>query len=393
MRIKKSSLDTILILFAMLAAAAPTVVAKPLVALSLCFILLRVIAGDDKNNLVSTKILIYLLFLPGILGAIFVAPQNLVRFFGIMLIILGFPFSSFNIKQFPIVVTSALILIFLSVTQILLLHENQLILDFRDFGYRDVHASLFDNYGYVENIFRDILDYFKDNYIRAGGLYFNPNVLAVVLLLNFFIFDISWENNNQITGHNKKNFKRYIIYTLIISLVIFSIILTKSRTVVIALIAYLIFKNFNFEDLLRLKFKKKLIMPILLSIIILYIFLERILVGLLNPTGSANIKILIFFNYIRESSLPDLLFGGTFNVNFDTEYGNWLGASGFLCLFAFFIFYRMMYGFSNQSKALLISLLVISIGNTLFYNLLFAAILVPMFIILLSFNNLLNNHK
>ena len=69
--------------------------------------------------------IIFTLLMPGILGAFFLAPEHLVRFSGILFLVLGFPFSSFKIKHFPIVVLSSLILLYLIITQILIMQENQ----------------------------------------------------------------------------------------------------------------------------------------------------------------------------------------------------------------------------------------------------------------------------
>ena len=160
MILKKISIDTMLVIFTMLVAVMPTFLAKPLVAVSLFFLLLRIIISNEIFHYINKKIFIFILFLPGTLGAVFMAPAHLIRFLIVILIILGFPFLSFRIQQFPILITSILILIYLSVTQILLLQANQLIIDFRDFGYRNDYSYIFDYYGYVENIFREIIYFF-----------------------------------------------------------------------------------------------------------------------------------------------------------------------------------------------------------------------------------------
>ena len=117
--------------------------------------------------------------------------------------------------------------------------------------------------------------------------------------------------------------------------------------------------------------------------------------GIFTQTGSANIKIIVIFEYISQANIFDLLFGGKFDRNLDAEYGNWIVTSGFLGVLAFFIFYKMVYRFAPQTKALLISFLLIGIGNTLFYNLVYVSILIPLFIILSSFNikDSENNYK
>ena len=395
MIIKKSSFDTMFIMLVMLAVVMPVFLAKPILQASLIFLLVRIIICKDFYPYMKKKIIIFILFAPGILGAFLVSQEHLVRFVGIMLIVLGFPFLSFKIKQFPILITSILILIYLCVSQILILQDNQLMIDFRDFGYKNEWSYAFDQYGSVENIFREFIDFFKNDYIRAGGLYYNPNVLGVVILLYFFIFNITWKNYNQIIAHDKKKIIKLFIYLSIFSLMLFSIMLTKSRTVIISLLAFIIFQNLNISDLIRLKLKKKVIIPIFFTIIILSIFIEKIMKGIFTQTGSANIKIIVIFEYISQANIFDLLFGGKFDRNLDAEYGNWIVTSGFLGVLAFFIFYKMVYRFAPQTKALLISFLLIGIGNTLFYNLVYVSILIPLFIILSSFNikDSENNYK
>ena len=210
MIIKKSSFDTMFIMLVMLAVVMPVFLAKPILQASLIFLLVRIIICKDFYPYKKKKIIIFILFAPGILGAFLVSQEHLVRFVGIMLIVLGFPFLSFKIKQFPILITSILILIYLCVSQILILQDNQLMIDFRDFGYKNEWSYAFDQYGSVENIFREFIDFFKNDYIRAGGLYYNPNVLGVVILLYFFIFNITWKNYNQIIAHDKKKLLNYL---------------------------------------------------------------------------------------------------------------------------------------------------------------------------------------
>ena len=165
---------------------------------------------------------------------------------------------------------------------------------------------------------------------------------------------------------------------------------TKSKTFLIAFLAYLVFQHFNLINSIRLKIKKKLILPIIFGVGILSIFYEKILEGIFLQGGSANIKYSILFDYLNYASLMDLLFGGTYNIFFDTEYGYWIGATGLFGVTAFLIFYKLLYQVAPQSKALLMSFLLMSFGSTLFYNLLLVSIIIPLFIILLSFKKNFN---
>ena len=98
MKIKKSSLDTFLILLIMFVTILPLFIAKQLVLLSLSFLLVRIVISVDIFFYAKNKIIIFTLLMPGILGAFFASPEDLVRFSGILLIVLGFPYSSFKIK-------------------------------------------------------------------------------------------------------------------------------------------------------------------------------------------------------------------------------------------------------------------------------------------------------
>ncbi|MDA9105728.1 hypothetical protein N9J78_04060 [Candidatus Pelagibacter sp.] len=381
MKIKKSSLDTLLILFLMFVTILPLFIAKQLVILSSSFLLLRIITSRDIFFYSKKKIIIFILLMPGILGAFFSAPEHLVRFFGILLIVLGFPFSSFKIKHFPIVVLSSLILLYLIITQILIMQENQIILNFRDFAYYYENVEVHRDTRTTDNIFKNLFDfsYWK---ARGGGLYSNPNTLSGVVIIYFFIFDVSWKYFNQSINYGKKKWNKYF-YQSIFLLVLFCLMQTKSKTYLIAFLVYLIFQHFDVINLLRLRIKKKLIVPLFFGVGILSLFFGKVIDGIFLEGGSAFIKYSILFNYLENASVFNLIFGGIF-FNFDAEFSLWIGAVGLIGVIAFFNFYRMVYQYLPQSKALLISLLMISLGGSLFYSLLLVSILIPLFVILLS---------
>ena len=381
MKIKQSSLDTFLIMLVMFVTILPLITAKQLVFLSLSLLLMRIIISKDIFFFPKKKIIIFILFMPGIFGAFLFSPDNLVRFFGILLLVFGFPFSSFKIKHSFIMVLSSLILLYLIITQILIMQENQIILDFRDFAYYYEGVEAHRNHRTPDNILMNVFDfsYWK---ARGGGLYSNPNTLSGVVIMYFFIFDISWKYFNQSINYDKKKWNKYF-YQSIFLLVLFCLMQTKSKTYLVAFLAYLIFQHLDVINLLRLRIKKKLIIHLLFGVGILSLFFGKIIDGLFLVGGSAFIKYSIFFNYLENASLFNLIFGGIF-FNFDAEFSLWIGAVGLIGVVAFFNFYRMVYQHSPQSKALLISLLLISFGGSLFYSLLLVSILIPLFVILLS---------
>jgi hypothetical protein len=382
MRIKKSSLDTMLILFAMVATIMPIHTAKPLLGIFLIFLFIKIIINKDIFLYVIQKTIIFTLFIPGIIKAILVAPENLIRFAGIILIILGFPFSSFKINKYYIILFSCIIFLYLITTQLLLLNGNQTILDLRKFLY-DYESTGNHDYGITDNILKNIFNFSEGK--RGGGLYTNPNTFAGLIVLFFFIFDISWKYHYEfIDNFKKKKWKNIIIYYGVISLVFISLMQAKSKTFIISFLIYFVFKNISILDLLKSKLKKKFIFYLFLSLAIFFLLFDNILDGFLTETGSANIKFSLLFNFLKNVSLNNLFFGGIFDINFDAEYGYWIAASGLLGIIGFLIFYIMILQYSNQSKSLILTFLTISIGSTLFYNLLYISILISLLIILLS---------
>ena len=389
MIIKKSSLDTMLCMIVMLTLVSPYFNAninKILVSVSMFFLLIRILFGKELFSYINTKILIIILFLPGILGAIFVAPDNIIRFTGVILLTLGFPFSKFKINYFPILVLSFLILLYLIITQMLIMQGNQLMLDFREFAYTDEWSYIHRGpmFGPVDDIFKNAFS-FEAN-IRGGGLYSNPNIVPILVILFFFIFDISFKYTNETFFNNKKKLIRYFFYLLILLLVVFCFMIAKSRTVVVAFSVYMIIKNIDLASLKRFKIKKNIILPFLLGTSFLLFFFNRIFSAIFSKADSGVAKLGILLSYLDRVSVFNLLFGGTFNVSFDLEYGFWLGATGISGLIALFIIYKMIYKFSNDSAPIIFAFLIISFGNTLFYNLLYTPIICILFIILLSFN-------
>ena len=114
--------------------------------------------------------------------------------------------------------------------------------------------------------------------------------------------------------------------------------------------------------------------------------------AIFSQQDSGTTKLNILLKYIDQVSLFKLLFGGEFNAQFDSEYGYWIGSSGICGVIAFYIIYKMIYKFSNDSAPILFGFLMISAGNMLFYNLLNTPIICVILIMLLSFNKkLLSN--
>ena len=176
----------------------------------------------------------------------------------------------------------------------MLLEGNQILTNFRDYGYSFELVEAHRNYGTTKNILKNAFD-FSYWAKRAGGLYSNPNTFAAVLICYFFIFDISWKYFFE-SKERKIKFKRFF-YLLIFLLVAFSLLQTKSKTFLVGFVVYFIFKNFEFNSLLKLKLKKKLLVFLATSIGIVYLVFESIIKSLFTQGGSAYIKFTILFDY------------------------------------------------------------------------------------------------
>jgi hypothetical protein len=193
---KRDTLDTILVMLCMLTPISPTIFAKKLVIVSSAILVLRIL-GSRNIFYVLKKLLIISLFIPAVVLAIFNSPNDLIRLVPILLIILGFPFYDFKVRARPIKIFSFYIIIYFIVTQVLLALGNSSVLNFRQAWYPAEYGYVF-NYGFIDSIPSSLGQF------RAGGLYYNPNVLASIIILYYFIFYAS----SQYTEQSSINFSK-----------------------------------------------------------------------------------------------------------------------------------------------------------------------------------------
>ena len=379
MIIKKNTLDTILVMLCMLTPVSPGVFAKKLVIISTALLVLRILGSRNIFYVFKKKLLIVLLFVPSIVLATFNSPENLIRFVPVLLMILGFPFYDFKIRARPIKILSIYIIIYFIVTQVLLALGNFTLLNFREVWYPDEYGQVW-NYGFVDSIVLSLGQF------RAGGLYYNPNVLASVIILYYFIFSASsqYAEQSDINLSKKKNIARKIMNIFILALVSFSLLFTGSRTAMMALIGYIGVKNFDAALLKKALIKKNTLWAGLFILIFLSFTFDRVFEGVVS--GSAYYKLDILMNHISNSNFSELLFGGVFNIHFDNEYGNWIGASGFLGILAWIVILRMLYRTVPITGPLIVAILLTAVGNTLFYGLLTGSIVVILLLIISSYH-------
>lgn len=372
---KKSSYDTILAMFCMLTPVSPGIFAKQLVIVSTSLLILRILVTGNIYYFIKKKVLIILLFSPSIIFAIFTSSENLIRFVPVLLVVIGFPFYGFKIKAQPIMVLSIFILAYLIITETFLAYGNYALLNFREVWYPpDKFASAY-FYGFVDSLFS------LPKGFRAGGLYYNPNVLAIIIVLYYLIFSVSFQHieQNNINFLKKKSIIRKILYLVILGLVSFSLFYTSSRTAMITLIAFIGMKNFDVTLLKRGVINKNIFWSLLFVLIFLFFIGETIWDGVVSSEGSANTKFYIFVSYFTDTSFFRLLFGGNFGIQFDNEYGNWIGASGFLGILAWINIIKMVHQTIPLTKALIIAFLLTAFGGTLFYGLLSGCIALILF--------------
>ena len=377
MKVKLHTIDTILILLLLLSVILPIAVAKIMVIVFFSFILLRMLSTNDIFKHAKSKILIFILFLPVIILSVYYDVKETLRYITIMTIVLGLPFSNFRINYSIVSKITIYIIFYLFITQILIIFDNQTIISFQEYAYKTEWSYVFGSYG-LNNTFG--FDFFTNDNFRAGGLFYNPNILAGVIFLYFLIFKII----ERIDKLDKKNINKKpsnIVFVIVFS----AILLTKSRTVIISFLFFMYFKDANFKNILKLKINKKFIYPLIIVIMTFYLQGERIISGIFDANDSFIQKYSILLNYIENDlNLSKFFFGGTFNIQFDTEYGKLFGASGLIGVFGYFYFLRLIYKINPESKVIILSLLLIATGSTVFLSLLKISIMLPIIIIICS---------
>jgi hypothetical protein len=372
--VKKSTIDTTLAMLCMLTPASPGIFAKKLVIVSTALLILRILGSRNLLYLIKKKFLILLLFVPSIIITTFNSPEELIRFVPVLLLVFGFPFYGFKVHVRPIMIFSICILAYFIVTQYFIAVGNTAFINFREVWYPSIYSEVW-NYGSVD----EVINAFRT--FRAGGLYFNPNTLANVTVLYYFIFSVS----SKFIQQKNINFSRInILSFVILVLVAFSIYFTGSRTHIVALMTFIVVSNFDMSFLKKGLIKKNTFWVLLFVSIFLFLTMDDILRGL-DSEGSANIKFEILTNYLGGANFLEILFGGTYNIQFDNEYGNWIGSTGFFGMLAWFLILRMFYITIPSIRDLIFPFLMTSIGGTLFYGLLTGSIVIILLVIISSF--------
>lgn len=378
--------DTLLVLCCMLGPIAPTIYAKKIVVIFFIFIVSKILFSRDILNFINSKILILILFIPGMSLAIFYSAEAFFRFMPLLLIVFGYPFSNYKINFSIPMLTSIFVLFFLIYTQIFLAYGEPSFLSFRDNWYPFKYAEKFDA-GHINSVIQLVIQNKRD--LRFGGLYHNPNDLAGIVFFYYVIFDVIARDYFKNDPNKKNKFLKTFFY-LIIFYVVVSLLLSNSRTILFVFVVYLFFQSFEFDlnlkERVKIKTNKQSLILILIIIVLSILIFESIVSGIFDERGSFKFKFNILLRYLNDATNLDLLVGGTNNRHFDQEWGYWLGNSGILGIIAFIIFFRMIIKIFPNLRLLVFILILAGIGATIFYNFMIVSILTVLIIIKCSLN-------
>jgi hypothetical protein len=234
----------------------------------------------------------------------------------------------------------------------------------------------------TKSIFESFFDY------RASGLFYNPNIMGTVVLLYYIFYSLSDDciKKEYFKGKKKNNL---IFFYLIELIVLFSILFSFSRTIIVSYIAYIILKNFKL-DFFR---KGNFFFFLLIVITTICLTINKIIHGFIEG-DSQRIKIDIFIDYLYEANLLNIIFGGVHanDYQFDQDIGNWLGAVGLFGLLGFILFFKKI-SYIILLRPLLLTILLISLGAGTLYGLFTSSIVVPLFIVAFCYSNKFSNSK
>jgi hypothetical protein len=376
----KISIDTIIIIFAMVSPVAPLIYAKKLVLVSISLLTFRLIIYNNLFYNFIKKLFIFIFFIPGIILTSFNASENLIRFFPILFIIFLYPFSKLRLNFNSIKVTSVLILFYLISTQVLLTYSFQQLFDFRNYYYPNEFTEMWDNSYPIQDIslFEKIGNY------RAAGLFYNPNVMGTVVVLYFFFFIYCANNVEDFRVLlKKKTIINNLFFSIFLIFIILSLYFTLSRTAILGFIGFLFIKYLNFNNF---KFKYFFFL-FLLSFFSIYFLHEHMIEGFLDG-GSLNIKFKIIIDYL--SYVPDLnlYLGGiyshkTYDLQFDQDLGNWLGSVGLFGIVGLIIIFKLLFNIVNL-RPLVVSILLLSVGGGALFGIFTASIILPLIVVACS---------
>lgn len=288
-----------------------------------------------------------------LLVALFLAPGDALRFISIFVLIAAFPFS--NVKMNGLSRAALLCFYYAFVFQLGILLDIPFFAEFRS----QYYPAEFETWTQGDFEASD----FGFRSVRAAGLFYNPNVAALMSLFSYVIYAISLRPS--FSGR---------LHMITLMLAVISLVLAGSRTYLFALVLIVVL---NF-------YKSRLNKIGLFAIAGVFLFgfvNDYIFQDFIDKSGSVYIKMEILFNYInsmmsRDGGWFSLVFGGEYKIQFDNDIGYIIGGwglLGMLSVIAFSIFFMTKI---QSSWKILVFFLATMIGNSLFFGLLTAPLMV-----------------
>ena len=117
------------------------------------------------------------------------------------------------------------------------------------------------------------------------------------------------------------------------------------------------------------------------SLLLIFLVFDSFYQGLLGEAGSMNLKFEILFDYLKNSSINALVFGGHYDTFFDFEYGYWLGSAGIIGTFAIALMFKNILQAVPSALPAVILYAVLSFGNTVLFGLLSSLIVLVLIVV------------
>jgi hypothetical protein len=361
----------------LLAPCLPSSLNLPFFASAYILFALCIFQSPDLLKSLYLKILLIALVLPCAFNFWFNSSFDIIRLLPFLLLILGYPYTSLTDKlPFALLKDiTIVILLYITTTQILLILGNPQAILYRDLFYPVSDNILENTWDYGSLDMQSALTSFGR--FRAGGLWRNPNVLASLSFFYLTAYYSIYINLKPDTINSPTFLSKNKNLIFIASLPTF---LTLSRTYIFAVVLFLF--CFYWGSFLRtiatFKVNIKTLIILAFSIVFLtysiFILSDRI-ANSVTSDSSLFLKNEILFDYIHSSSIFDLFFGSSRalvnTIQFDAEFGYWLGSGGFLALSSIILFY-LIFNQASHSFAypIILPVLFAGFGNTQLYGLL-----------------------
>lgn len=312
---------------------------------------------------VRQKFFLLLLLVPSFLMTLYGDFSSIIRFVPFVVIVLLFPYAGIFVDLKKLLYVSVFLFFFIVLTQFMIGFNVPGMIALRD-KYYPIENNFW-NYSLIggqgDFNYRDI---------RFGGIFYNPNVCAsnvfMYLVASIYLVDV-------VCGKKRRVLMEYLLLCVAAMSVIFS----GSRTIIVSLIVFMVFTFIDFRSIL---FEKKILyrqVPYVIAVAFIAIYLlvlsyGSIVGGVFEADGSMNVKyniLLEYIDYCLDGNVPLLLFGGMHRLQFDADYGYIIGGFGLFGLLSVLFFYRSCWREIYGTFPFVFSLLFLSFGNSVIYNL------------------------